>query len=157
MRDQDDLPIDASSALAGKLTETAHLLEARVYYASTDFSGAVYHARYLELLERGRIEYLRLVGVHHAELAHGKHGEPVAWIIRRLKIEFRRPARVDDLLTIETKTARISGVRVLLAQTIRRGRDLLVNAQVECALIDGDGRPRRFPKQWRHLFRPQCT
>jgi acyl-CoA thioester hydrolase len=155
MSDQSDLSVDAKTALAGKLTETGHLLEARVYYANTDFSGTVYHARYLEFLERGRIEYLRLVGVHHAELADGKHGDRFIWIIRRIKIEFRQPARVDDLLTIETKTAEISGARALLAQTIRRGRDILVEAQVECALIDGEGRPRRFPKQWRRLFRPQ--
>jgi acyl-CoA thioester hydrolase len=155
MSDQSDPSVDARTALAGKLTETGHLLEARVYYAKTDFSGAVYHARYLEFLERGRIEYLRLVGVHHAELAEGMHGEQSIWIIRRMKIEFRQPARVDDLLTIETKTAEISGARAFLMQAIRRGGDILVKAQVECALIDGDGRPRRFPKGWRRLFRPQ--
>lgn len=155
MSDQSDWPIDDGTALAGRLTETGHLIEARVYYANTDFSGAVYHARYLEFLERGRIEYLRLVGVHHTELADGKHGERFIWIIRRMKIEFRQPARVDDLLTIETKTAEISGARALLAQTILRGDDILVEAQVECALIDGDGHPRRFPKGWKLLFRPQ--
>ncbi|MBB3146717.1 hypothetical protein FHS21_003133 [Phyllobacterium trifolii] len=57
MRDQSDLPVDDGAALAGSLTETGHLLEARVYYANTDFSGTVYHPRYLEFLERGRIEY----------------------------------------------------------------------------------------------------
>jgi hypothetical protein len=92
MSAQNDLPVDARTALAGKLTETGHLLEARVYYANTDFSGAVYHARYLEFLERGRIEYLRLIGVHHAQLADGKHGDQFVWIIRRMKLEFRRPA-----------------------------------------------------------------
>ena len=155
MRDQNDLPVDARTALAGKLTETGHLLEARVYYANTDFSGTVYHARYLEFLERGRIEYLRLVGVHHAELADAKHGDQAIWIIRRMNIEFRQPARVDDLLTIETKTAEISGARAVLVQTIRRGSDILVEARLECALIDRDSRPRRFPKEWRLLFRPQ--
>lgn len=155
MSDQNNFPADASAALAGILTETGHLLETRVYYANTDFSGAVYHARYLEFLERGRIEYLRLVGVHHAELPDGRHGEQVVWIVRWMKIEFRQPARVDDLLTIETETIEISGARALLAQRIRRGSDTLVEAQVECALIDRDGRPRRFPKEWRLLFRPQ--
>lgn len=155
MRDQHNSPSGANAALAGKLTETGHLLEARVYYANTDFSGAVYHARYLEFLERWRIEYLRLVGVHHAELADAKHGDQVIWIIRRMKIEFRQPARVDDLLIIETKTAEISGARAVLVQTIRRGSDILVEARLECALIGRDGRPRRFPKEWKLLFRPQ--
>ncbi|WP_312879884.1 acyl-CoA thioesterase [Phyllobacterium trifolii] len=61
-----------------------------------------------------------------------------------MKIEFRQPARVDDILTIETKTAVISGARAILLQTIRRGTDVLVEARVECALVDRDGRPRRF-------------
>ncbi|CAN7683382.1 hypothetical protein LJR231_005531 [Phyllobacterium sp. LjRoot231] len=69
-----------------------------------------------------------------------------------MKIEFRRPSRVDDLLTIETKTGEISGARAHLAQTIWRGGDILVEARVECALIDGDGRQRRFTKGGKCYF-----
>ncbi|TIP91297.1 MAG: 4-hydroxybenzoyl-CoA thioesterase, partial [Mesorhizobium sp.] len=61
------------AGLSGALTEFGHRLMARVYYADTDFSGVVYHARYLEFFERGRSDYLRLAGVHHTELAEGKH------------------------------------------------------------------------------------
>jgi acyl-CoA thioester hydrolase len=92
-----------------------------------------------------------------AELAEGRNGDQFIWIIRRMNIEFRQPARVDDPLTIETKTAEISGARAHLARTIWRGGDILVEAQIECALIDGDGRPQRFPKEWRRLFSPQGT
>lgn len=143
------------AVLAGELTDTGHRLEARIYYADTDFSGVVYHARYLEFLERGRIEYLRLVGVRHSGHADCRVDARLVWIIRRLEIDFRRSARIDDLVTIETKTADISGARVLMAQTIRRGTDILTKAQVECALINSFGRPQRFPKHWRELFRPQ--
>ena len=54
--------------LSGALTPLGHRLMARVYFADTDFSGVVYHARYLEFLERGRSDYLRLSGIHHTEL-----------------------------------------------------------------------------------------
>lgn len=155
MEEPDGLATGETATLAGALTETGHLLEARVYYADTDLSGSVYHARYLEFLERGRIEYLRLVGAHRANLTDRKQGDGVVWIIRRLEIEYRQPARLDDTLTIETKTADISGARVFVAQTIRRSGKILVNAQIECALIDQYGRPQRFPKEWRRLFRPQ--
>lgn len=141
--------------LAGELTSFGHRLLARVYYADTDFSGIVYHGRYLEFLERGRTDYLRLLGVHHSELADGKHGESIVWVVRRMEIDFRGAARIDDVLTIETRTAEISGARVKMAQTIKRGDDRLISAAVEAALINGAGRPRRFPAEWIKLFQPE--
>ena len=81
------------AGLAGELTPSGHRIKARVYFADTDFSGVVYHARYLEFLERGRSDYLRLSGIHHTELADGKHGERIVWVVRRMEIDFRAPAR----------------------------------------------------------------
>ncbi|MGH6859715.1 MAG: tol-pal system-associated acyl-CoA thioesterase [Phyllobacterium sp.] len=148
--------VDASSSgIAGTLTASGHSIDARVYYADTDFSGVVYHARYLEFLERGRTDYLRLLGVHHSELADGSLGESIVWVVRRMEIDFRSAARIDDILTIETRTAAISGARVKMAQAIRRGEDLLLSATVEAAMINSAGRPRRFPAEWIKLFNPQ--
>jgi acyl-CoA thioester hydrolase len=143
-----------ATGLAGELTDIGHRLMARVYYADTDFSGIVYHARYLEFLERGRTDYLRLLGVHHSELADGKLGESIVWIVRRMEIDFRSAARIDDILTVETRTAEISGARVKMAQAIKRGDDLLISATVEAATVNDAGRPRRFPAEWIKLFRP---
>ncbi|MDQ0997091.1 acyl-CoA thioester hydrolase [Phyllobacterium ifriqiyense] len=143
------------SGLAGALTDEGHRLEARVYYADTDFSGVVYHARYLEFLERGRTDYLRLLGVHHTELAEGKLGENLVWIVRRMEIDFRSPARIDDVLTVETHTAAISGARVEMHQAIKRNGDLLISAVVEAAMVNNAGRPRRFPAEWVKLFNPR--
>ena len=145
---------ERETGLSGELTEGGHRLSARVYYADTDFSGVVYHARYLEFLERGRSDYLRLCGVHHTELADGAHGEKIVWVVRRMEIDFRSSARMDDVLTIETRTAEISGARIVMAQRIRRGGDLLIEARVEAAIIGGNGRPRRFPKDWIGRFLP---
>jgi acyl-CoA thioester hydrolase len=141
--------------LAGEITPSGHRLVARVYYADTDFSGVVYHARYLEFLERGRSDFLRLAGVHHTELADGKHGERIVWVVRRMEIDFVAPARIDDILTIETRAERISGARIFMAQQLRRGEDLLVRAKVEAAIVGESGRPRRFPKEWVAAFMPQ--
>jgi len=141
--------------LSGRLTDTGHELQARVYYADTDFSGAVYHARYLEFLERGRSDFLRLLGVHHTELQAGHMGETIFWVVRRMEIDFRAAARIDDVLTIATRTAEIGKARIRMAQEIRRGDTLLIAAAVEAALINAEGKPRRFPAQWAELFRPQ--
>lgn len=138
--------------LSGELTERGHRLLARVYYADTDFSGVVYHARYLEFMERGRSDFLRLVGVHHTELADGQHGEKLVWIVRHMEIDFRAPARIDDILTIETITEKVSGARIFMRQEIRRGDEAIVDARVEAAIISEAGRPRRFPKEWIAAF-----
>jgi acyl-CoA thioester hydrolase len=142
------------AGLSGALTPFGHRVMARVYYADTDFSGVVYHARYLEFLERGRSDFLRLAGVHHTELADGKHGEALVWVVKRMEIDFRAPARIDDILTIDTRTEDISGARIFMAQQIRRGQDLLIEARIEAAIIGANGRPRRFPKEWLDAFMP---
>lgn len=144
-----------TAGISGVLTDFGHRLMARVYYADTDFSGVVYHARYLEFLERGRSDYLRLAGVHHTELMEGKHGERIVWVVRRMEIEFRSPARIDDILTIDTRTDAISGARIFMAQELKRGGDVLVAARVEAAIIGENGRPRRFPKEWVAAFMPK--
>lgn len=144
-----------SAGLSGELTTQGHRLLARVYYADTDFSGVVYHARYLEFLERGRSDFLRLAGVHHTELADGLHGEKIVWVVKRMEIDFRAPARIDDILTVDTRTLEISGARIIMGQAIRRGDDLLIEARVEAAIIGGNGRPRRFPKDWIAAFLPR--
>ncbi|WP_308219967.1 tol-pal system-associated acyl-CoA thioesterase [Nitratireductor sp. ZSWI3] len=144
-----------SVGLAGELTSFGHRLAARVYFADTDFTGVVYHARYLEFLERGRSDFLRLAGVHHTELADGKHGETLAWVVRRMEIDFRQPARIDDIVTIETRTEAISGARIFMAQRLLRDEDVLVEAKVEAAIIGSGGKPRRFPKEWLAAFAPK--
>ncbi|MBI1622340.1 tol-pal system-associated acyl-CoA thioesterase [Aquamicrobium zhengzhouense] len=144
-----------SVGLAGELTEFGHRLVARVYYADTDFSGVVYHARYLEFFERGRSDFLRLAGVHHTELADGVHGEKLVWVVRRMEIDFKAPAKIDDVLTVETRTESVSGARINMAQVLKRGDDVLVEAKVEAAIISESGRPRRFPKEWIAAFMPR--
>jgi acyl-CoA thioester hydrolase len=147
-------PLSPRVGLAGELTPAGHRLVARVYYADTDFSGVVYHARYLEFLERGRSDFLRLAGVHHTELMEGRHGERIVWVVRRMEIDFVQPARIDDILTVETRAESISGARILMAQELRRGTDLLVRAKVEAAIVGENGRPKRFPKEWVAAFMP---
>lgn len=149
----DNLSANESEVINGTMTTEGHRLLARVYYADTDFSGVVYHARYLEFLERGRTDFLRLKGVHHTALEEGQLGEPIVWIVRRMEIDFRLPARIDDMLVIETSVTEASGARVTMQQRIQRQNgDVLIEARVEAALINKQGRPRRMPAAWKALF-----
>ena len=127
--------------LAGQLTETGHELRQRVYFEDTDFSGLVYHARYLHFFERGRSDYLRLLGVHHNELA----ADGLVFAVKTMTLDFKKPARIDDILTIMTEPGPVGGARIRLEQAIRRDETVLVTADVEVALINAEGKPQRMP------------
>lgn len=132
---------------SGKLVDGGHVLPVRVYYEDTDLSGVVYHSNYIKYCERGRTDWLRLIGIRHAEML-GKY----FFVVRRLECEYFKPAKIDDLLEVHTRFDGISGIRMQLTQRILRGGELLFEAKVTPVLIDPAGRPMRVPKQWLALF-----
>ncbi len=132
--------------LSGKLEDGAHLLPVRVYYEDTDFSGLVYHASYLRFLERGRTDCLRLAGVDQS-LLHAE-GEGLVFAVRRMTLDFLKPARMDDVLVIETRTREVRGATILIGQRVLRGGEVLLTAEVTIACVGG-GRPRRIPDSLR--------
>ena len=133
-------------SLSGELTEAGHRLVQRVYYEDTDFSGVVYHARYLHFMERGRTDYLRLLGVEQGSLILEEDREGLVFVVHRMEIDFKAPARMDDILTILTSTEKAGGAKMILNQEIRRGDQLLIAARVIIAVINAAGRPRRLPE-----------
>jgi acyl-CoA thioester hydrolase len=135
--------------LAGRLEHGTHVLPVRVYYEDTDFSGVVYHASYLRFLERGRTDFLRLAGVDQSTL-HAE-GEGLIFAVRRLAIDFLKPARMDEVLVIETRTEEVRGASLVIAQKIVRDGEVIVSADVRVAAIAG-GRPARIPDGLRRLF-----
>lgn len=126
---------------AGVLSDTVHSLPIRVYYEDTDFSGVVYHASYLRFLERGRTEFLRALGVDQRAL-HAADG--IGFAVRRLTIDYLRPARMDDVLTVDTTAGVVRGASMTLSQAIRRDAELLITAEVLVACVAA-GRPARLP------------
>ncbi len=132
------------TAIAGHLIDGVHDLPIRVYYEDTDFSGVVYHANYLKFFERGRSDFLRVLGVHHNELANLP--EPLAFAVVHIDIRFRAPARIDDLVTVQTRPLSIKGALFVLQQTCLLQGVAVCEARVEVACIDLKSRPRRLPK-----------
>ena len=131
--------------IAGKIEEGVHRLAVRVYYEDTDFSGAVYHANYLKFCERGRSDCLRLLGVHHHELHWHETDGRMGFVVRRMLCEFLKPARIDDLLVVESRFKELRGARMEIAQQVMRQNELLFSAEVTAALVDANGRPKRMP------------
>lgn len=132
--------------LGGRLEPGLHVLPVRVYYEDTDFSGAVYHANYLKFCERGRSDCLRLLGIHHHEMHWHETEGRMGFVVRRMVCDFLKPARIDDLLTVETRFREMGGARMELEQKVLRQGELLFSADVTVALVDASGRPKRFPK-----------
>ncbi len=127
-----------------------HWLVVRVYYEDTDFTGIVYHANYLRYMERGRTNYLRLIGADHRALFEAAQQEApgFAFVVRSMTIDFRKPARMDDVLDIVTEPDEVKGASVTLHQRVIRADELLVEARVRVAFISG-GRARPIPKPLR--------
>ena len=121
----------------------------RVYYEDTDFSGAVYHAGYLRFMERGRTELLRSAGIAQSEL----HGSGLGFVVRRMTIDYLRPARMDDVLTVETAVDAVRGASLDLTQRVLREGAVLASAAVRVAAV-ADGRPARLPDDLRERLSP---
>ena len=91
-------------SIAGEIRDGRHILPVRVYYEDTDFSGSVYHASYLRFMERGRTDYLRLLGTDQRALFEQteKEAPGFSFVVRSMQIDFFKPARFSDLLQIVT-------------------------------------------------------
>jgi len=139
-----------AAALNGVIRDRCHVMQVRVYYEDTDFSGVVYHANYLRFMERGRTNYLRLLGAdQHALFAETEREAPgFAFVVRSMQLEYLKPAKMDDVLDIVTSPHEVKGASIALAQQVRRGDDVLVDAKVRVAFVS-QGRARPIPKSLR--------
>jgi acyl-CoA thioester hydrolase len=141
--------------LAGRMTTgndgvRRHILPVRVYFEDTDFSGLVYHASYVRWCERGRSDCLRLIGNEHRALIEGDaDAEPAAFVVRRMRLEFLKPARIDEVLEIETRVVEAKGATLNLAQRVLRDGAVLFEAEVLVVLVSLSGKPQRISQRLR--------
>lgn len=118
-------------------------LPVRIYWEDTDAGGIVYHANYLRYMERARGEFLRSAGFEQRRMQEA--GMPVI-VVADLSLKYRRPAKLDDLLTVKTRVKLIRAASVVFAQEVWRDDTLLVSAEVRCAAVDPEkGTPVTIP------------
>jgi acyl-CoA thioester hydrolase len=110
-------------------------LPVRVYFHDTDAGGVVYHASYLNFMERARTEWLRTHGYSNAGLMK-EFG--MVFVVRSLKLDYLKPALLDDLLDVTVQIKDIGRSRISLLQTVRRGAEVLTEAEVHlvCVLLE---------------------
>lgn len=153
-------PPDAASRwpdLSGRLVDDAdgprHVLPIRVYFEDTDFSGLVYHASYVRWCERGRSDFLRTLGNDHQALLQGSGvGEPAAFVVRRMQLEFLKPARIDEILEVTTRVSSASAASMSLEQQISRGGVTVFTAEVLVVLLSATGKPLRLSAHLHHAL-----
>lgn len=139
-----------SALSAGWLEGEEHLFPVRVYYEDSDAGGIVYYANYLKFAERARSELCRLLGIDQRAM---RKRDGVVFAVRELAVDYRAPARLDDLLLVRSQLTALSGASLTIRQKIEREERMLVDLNVKLACLRmADGRPVRLPPDVRTIF-----
>ena len=133
----------------GGFVGTEHHFALTVYFEDTDAYGIVYYANYLKFMERARSDFVRAVGVDQAAELRASGS---AYAVVEVDIKYRKPARLSDDLLIVSTLDQVRASSVLIHQRVMRGEEQLTDARVTAAFLDGEGRPRRQPKDWVEKF-----
>jgi acyl-CoA thioester hydrolase len=129
--------------LSGIIKQKTHFFQIRVFYEDTDFTGIVYHANYLKFAERGRTNFLRLLGVNHSELINSD--EPKYFVVYKMNSKFMGTSTIDDLLEVRSAFIGIEGIRLKIDQNIYKEEKKVFSANIEFALLDKNAKPIKFP------------
>ena len=125
-------------------TQYMHTLAVRVYYEDTDAGGVVFYANYLKFMERGRTEWLRTLGVGQQSLSQEQRR---GFVVTRLDMQYKSPARLDDLLEITSRVTRLGRASLHFVQSVKRNGELLASGNIEIGCIDVDSlKPAALPK-----------
>ena len=123
---------------------------ARVYFEDTDSGGVVYHANYLKFMERAITEWLRSLGLNQIKL---KQEDKVIFVVRKIDIQYKIPARFNDELLIQTDCVKTTDYSIMLKQNILRDRQIITEGKVEIVCINSDlFKPVRIPKMTKQLM-----
>src|SRR3982751_2279864 len=141
---------DLDTPYRGGFVGAEHHFALSVYFEDTDAYGIVYYANYLKYMERARSDFIRAVGVDQFEELR-RTGS--AYAVVEVDIRYRQPARLGDDLLVVSTIDQVRASSVLIHQRVMRGKQQLTDARVTAAFLDGEGRPRRQPKDWVEKFK----
>ncbi len=130
-------------------SKSSHSFPIRVYYEDSDAAGIVYYANYLKFAERARTEALRSAGIDQTDLMRN---EKIGFVVRRCVADFLKPAKLDDLLTVETRLLEMNRASLHMRQGILRGKETLVTLDIKLAVVGPGMKPVRLPEPVRHAM-----
>jgi acyl-CoA thioester hydrolase len=134
----------------GSVQNGKHHFAVRIFYQDTDVSGVVYHAHYLNFMERARTEFLRCVGIEMRGFMEAQ--DKAYFAVRDVQISYLKPAFLDDIIHIETIVHELNAASVIMRQQLSRAGEAICTAELRVAVLGADGRPRRWPAPWRKIM-----
>ncbi|MEC9414022.1 MAG: YbgC/FadM family acyl-CoA thioesterase [Pseudomonadota bacterium] len=134
-----------TSNISGVIEDKTHFFNIRVYYEDTDFTGIVYHANYLKFAERGRTNFLRLIGINHSDLINSE--DPRYFVVYSMETKFLGTSTIDNILEVRSIFKGIKGPRLKIDQDIFKDEKKIFSAKIEFAILDNKGKPRRFSEE----------
>lgn len=139
---------------SGLIDGSRHLYPVRVFFEDTDLSGIAYHANYLKWCERARSDLLRVLGIDQGDAMRAGEGY---YAVSEAAIKWRRPAKLDDVLRVETTCTQLRAASAHMEQRVFRDTELLCEIDIVAAFLASDGRPKRQPVAWREAFERFAT
>jgi acyl-CoA thioester hydrolase len=134
---------------SGHFKGREHHFAVRVYFEDTDFSGVVYHARYLHFMERARSDMLACAKIGQSEAYAAGEG---VYAVADIAIKYRKPARFEDALLVISTVEQVKAASCAIHQRVMLGDEVVTDAKVLAAFLSPEGRPRRQPKAWLDAF-----
>ena len=125
--------------------------ELKVYYEDTDSGGVIYYANYLKFLERARTEALFSIGYSNNKIQQDFNS---LIIVKSCNIEYKKPAYLEDELTIRSFVKSITKTSFFMNQIITRNNEVIVEAQIHLVFVNKDGKPKKIPEQIYSKFKP---
>ena len=119
--------------MAQAQTGFKHSIDVRVYYEDTDMGGVVFYANYLKFMERGRTEWLRALGVNQSDLAVQAQR---AFMVVRVDLRYILPARLDDLLQIESCVTKVGRASLHFTQVVKRNGELITQSNIQICCVE---------------------
>jgi acyl-CoA thioester hydrolase len=138
----------------GAFRDGTYVFPVRVYFEDTDAVGIVYYANYFKFAERARTEFMRDIGTDYVKALADEGG---AFAVRQCAADYLKPARLDDLLEVETRLTEVKGASLRADQTVCRDGVDLVRLNLRLAVISEDGRPLRLPRGLRAILEDLCN
>lgn len=143
---------NADAVYQGRIDLGIHRYSLRIYYEDTDASGVVYHANYLRFMERARSDMLRCAGIEQRQGLEAQGSMRGYYVVGTLQIDYRRPAYLDDVVTVLSTVEEVGAATCVIRQKILKNDMMLTDARVTAAYVGEGGRPRRQPAAWREAF-----
>ena len=137
---------------SGVIEDNIHYLPIRVYFEDTDAGGVVYHSNYISYMERGRTEFLRILGINQSDMFKMEHPDDRLFMVKKCEVEFFSPALMDDEIIIRTEVIKLGGASVIFKHDVLKDDEILVKGLVVVVAVNYQSKASRITGELRKIL-----